>query len=68
MNRWYLQIWFCTIERVVHNFYVVLCYVANAGLIDYWKKYTNKHDRRNIFQLALGIGLVEYVFFWIGDM
>ena len=60
MNMWYLQIWFWTIERVVNCVYVVLCYVENTGLRDDWKKYTSKHDVRKIFQIGLGIGLMEY--------
>ena len=48
-NRWYLRIWFWTIEWVVHCVYVVVCYVANAGLRDDWKKYMSKHDGRKRF-------------------
>ena len=59
-NRWYLRIWFWKIGRVVHCVYVVVCYVANAGLRDDWKKYTSKHDGRKRFHLDIGIGFIEY--------
>ena len=59
-NRWYLQIWFWKIERVVHCVFVFVCYVINLGLRDDRKKYTSKHDGRKRFQLDLGIGLMEY--------
>ena len=59
-NRWYLQIWFWTIEQVVQCAYIIVCYIAKSGLRDDWNKYTRKHERRMRFQLDLGNGLMEY--------
>ena len=59
-NMWYLRIWFWKIEQIVYCVYVVVCYVANAGLRDDWKKYTSKHDGRKRIHIDLGIGLMEY--------
>ena len=58
-NRWYLLIWFWTIERVVHSVYAIVYYVANAGLRYDWNKYTSKHDGRKRFHLDIGIVLME---------
>ena len=57
---WYLQIWFWAIEQLVHCVYVVVCYAESTILREDGKEYTSKHDRRKIFQLDLGIGLMEY--------
>ena len=41
-NRWYLRIWFWTLDWVIHSVYIVVCYNASAGLRPDWKKYTSK--------------------------
>ena len=57
-NRRFLRIWFWTLDRVMHGVYIVVCYIANAGLRDDWKKYTSKENGRIRFQLDLGLGLM----------
>ena len=37
-----------------------MCYIANAGLRDDWKKYTSKENGRKRFQVDLEIGLMEF--------
>ena len=59
-NRWYLRIWFWTIERVVHCVYVVACYVAKTGLRDDWIKHASKENGRKRFQVDLGMLMMEF--------
>ena len=59
-NRWYLRIWFWTIERVVHCVYIVVCHIAEAGLRPDWMEYTCKNGGRKAFQLDLGVLLMEF--------
>ena len=59
-NRWYLRIWFWTMERVIHCVYVVVCYCANDGIRDDWKQYTDKNDGTRNFHIDLGLLLMEF--------
>ena len=48
-------------DRVVHTCYVVVCYLAAAGIGDpKWNKYRNKNYGRHDFQIDLGMALLNY--------
>ena len=60
-SRYYLRIFFWGLDRVVHTLYVVVCYLAGAGIgPEEWKKYCNKNSGRHDFQIDLGIALINY--------
>ena len=59
--RYYLRIFFWQLDRVVHTCYVVVCYLAAAGIGDpKWNKYRNKNYGRHDFQIDLGMALLNY--------
>jgi hypothetical protein len=61
-NRSYLQVWFWTIERVVHILYIAVCWsLENIGQErqDWKKYYTSKRNGKNQFQVDLGLLLME---------
>ena len=59
-NRWYLRVWFWTIERVVYCVYIIVCYLANTGQRQDWKKYMSTLNGRKRFQIDLGFLLMEF--------
>ena len=60
-NRYYLRIFCWGLDRVVHAVYVVVCFLAKAGVGKCeWGRYDDKHHGRHDFQIDLGIALMNY--------
>ena len=68
--RYYLQIfcWCWALDRIIHALYVIVCELhkvstnerLGAEWPEYWKLYGDKNVGRHIFQIDLGIALLNY--------
>ena len=59
--RYYIRIFCWGLDRVVHTMYKILCYLSHWDIgMPEWKKYCDKHSRRNNCQIDLGIALLNY--------
>ncbi|GFH50228.1 hypothetical protein CTEN210_06704 [Chaetoceros tenuissimus] len=62
-NRWYLRIKFWLLDRVVFSCYILVCEMAQDEACPYkddWKKYLDKNEGRENFQIDLGLALISY--------
>jgi len=59
-NRWYLRIWFWVLDSVCHSAYIVVKFIAESGIRKDWLKYTKNKNGRKLFQVELGLHLMEY--------
>ena len=60
INRWYLRIWFWTIDRMCHCLYIYVYYIVRESIRDNCKKYLSKQNGRKRFQMDLGLLLMEF--------
>ena len=59
--RYYLRIFCWGLDRVVHTCYVIVCYLATAGVGNReWKKYKMRKNGRHDFQIDLGLALISF--------
>ena len=60
-NRYYLRICAWALDRVIHCLYQIVCYCVMCLIGDpTWKAYLANHEGRRNFQIAFGIGLMNY--------
>lgn len=58
-NRWYLRIFFWSLDRVVFSCYIVASSLAKAGIKPAWKKYLSSDGGRYDFQIDLALAVME---------
>ena len=77
-NRYYLRIFCWALDRIIHALYVIVCELVKRSSTDrlggewpeYWRLYKDKNGGRRMFQIDLGIALMNYGISldWDGDM
>ena len=60
-NSYYIRIFYWGLDRVVHNEYIVVCFLARKDIGNpEWKKYQKHKSACHDFQIDLGIALLNY--------